>query len=514
MSTDVCSAGTELSSGVILLISCALGFLLIFLVHHLRFERQSKMASKPRGKRAAKAAAGAGENVVDDVPVSVSAVSGKNADTNTKPLKETTNNLTLEEELEAMTKALKKVSLEKEQGEALLKAKEEELMAKTLEAERVQEQLNDSVEGKKKLEEKLRKLQKLKEFQPTLSLGVPGPVGNEDLSKKKKKDPNRLKKPKSAFLLWCKEHRQTVCEENPNASFTEIGSIMGEKWKNVTEEERKPYEERYKVEKDIYLKLVGKEKREAEALKLFHEEQNKKQAQELLEQYLAYKKEAESADGGKKKKKEKDPLKPKHPTTAFFAFSNSRRPALLEAKKPVTEISKILGEEWKTLSATKRAPFEKIAAKDKERYAVELETYKKNKAEDLTAAEHEAEEKAKLEKVQALHLFKQKEKVDQAKKMMKDQTKEKKKAKDQAKDPNKPKKPLSSYLLFSMELRKTLTQEQPGMSFVDTNSHLALKWKEISEKEKEVWNVKAAVLKKKYDADMEEYRKNNPEPSA
>ena len=43
------------------------------------------------------------------------------------------------------------------------------------------------------------------------SLGVPGPVGNEDLSKKKKKDPNRLKKPKSAFLLWCKEHRQTVC---------------------------------------------------------------------------------------------------------------------------------------------------------------------------------------------------------------------------------------------------------------------------------------------------------------
>lgn len=30
---------------------------------------------------------------------------------------------------------------------------------------------------------------------------------------------------------------------------------MGEKWKNVTEEERKPYEERYKVEKDIYLKV-------------------------------------------------------------------------------------------------------------------------------------------------------------------------------------------------------------------------------------------------------------------
>jgi len=39
-----------------------------------------------------------------------------------------------------------------------------------------------------------------------------------------------------------------------------------------------------------FIQLVGQEKRETEALKLFHEEQNKKQAQELLEQYLAYKK--------------------------------------------------------------------------------------------------------------------------------------------------------------------------------------------------------------------------------
>jgi upstream-binding transcription factor len=38
------------------------------------------------------------------------------------------------------------------------------------------------------------------------------------------------------------------------------------------------------------MQLVGQEKREAEALKLLHEEQSKKQGQELLEQYLAYRK--------------------------------------------------------------------------------------------------------------------------------------------------------------------------------------------------------------------------------
>jgi hypothetical protein len=60
---------------------------------------------------------------------------------------------------------------------------------------------------------------------------------------------------------------------------------------------------------------------------------------------------------------------------------------------------------------------------------------------------------------------------------MKDLTKEKKKAKEQAKDPNKPKKPLSSYLIFSMEMRKILDEEKPGMTFAEMNALIALKWK-------------------------------------
>jgi hypothetical protein len=39
---------------------------------------------------------------------------------------------------------------------------------------------------------------------------------------------------------------------------------------------------------------------------------------------------------------------------------------------------------------------------------------------------------------------------------MKDLTKEKKKAKEQAKDPNKPKKPLSSYLIFRFGFNQCL----------------------------------------------------------
>lgn len=120
----------------------------------------------------------------------------------------------------------------------------------------------------------------------------------------------------------------------------------------------------------------------------------------------------------------------------------------------------------------------------------------------------------------------------------------------------------------SMEMRKSLSNNQVGLNFAETNAHISQKWKvysyetilrnlrgicsvivgesvrraifcfstlllyhprsllsniatissfctqELSEKDKEVWNEKAAVLKKKYDADMEEYRSTLPELSA
>lgn len=124
------------------------------------------MATKARSKRAPKVAEPEKENVVDEVPMPAVAAK-KTAATKTKGLKDNSN-LALEQELEAMTNALKKVSLEKEESEAKLKEKENELQNQVAEAERVQNLLKSSDEGKKKLEEKLRKLQKVKEFQPTL----------------------------------------------------------------------------------------------------------------------------------------------------------------------------------------------------------------------------------------------------------------------------------------------------------------------------------------------------------
>jgi upstream-binding transcription factor len=84
-----------------------------------------------------------------------------------------------------------------------------------------------------------------------------------------------------------------IKKENPEAEFKEISNILGAKWKNVTAEEKKPYEDKYQAEKEAYMQVMAKEKRQCEAMKLFDEENKQKTAMELLEQYLQFKQEAE-----------------------------------------------------------------------------------------------------------------------------------------------------------------------------------------------------------------------------
>ncbi|CAL5329095.1 unnamed protein product [Camellia sinensis] len=89
--------------------------------------------------------------------------------------------------------------------------------------------------------------------------------------------------------------------------------------------------------------------------------------------------------------------------------------------------------------------------------------------------------------------------------------KENRQKKKKIADPNKPKKPASSFLLF----RKNLLEERPGISNSTLNVLISVKWKELSEEDKQTRNKKAAGAKmelEKYNksAAMEE-ENNNPQ---
>ena len=89
-------------------------------------------------------------------------------------------------------------------------------------------------------------------------------------------------------------------------------------------------------------------------------------------------KNAGGAKGKKKKKKAKDPNKPKRAMVAFMFFSIDRRPAMQKANPQmrIAEISKLLGETWRGMTAKDKAPYDKKAAADKALYEKEMADYK------------------------------------------------------------------------------------------------------------------------------------------
>ncbi|KAF3501504.1 hypothetical protein F2Q69_00042681 [Brassica cretica] len=349
-----------------------------------------------------------------------------------------------EKDLMEMQAMLEKMKIEKEKTEDLLKEKDEILRKK-------EEELETRDVEQEKLKVELKKLQKMKEFKPNMTLAFCQSLAqteDDKKGKKKKKDGAETKRPSTPYILWCKDNWNEVKKENPDSYFKETSNILGAKWKTLSAEEKKPYEEKYKAEKEAYLQVITKEKREREAMKLLEDEQKQKTALELLDQYLHFVQEAEQEDNNKKTKKIKDPLKPKQPISAYLIYANERRPALREDNKSVIEVAKLTGEEWKNLSEEQKAPYDK---KKKET------TKKKKKNEDV--------------------------------------------------DPNKPKKPASSFFLFCKDARKSLAEEHPGINNSTRTAHISLKWKELGEEERQMYNGKAAELMEAYKKEVEEYNK-------
>lgn len=116
---------------------------------------------------------------------------------------------------------------------------------------------------------------------------------------------------------------------------TEAAKKIGEAWGALGEAEKKKYQDK-----------AGKAKAEHEAK---HGPSK------------ASKKKAAASDG------------PKKPLSAYMYFSAEYRGKVSAANPSakITDVAKILGEQWKTVTAAEKSKFEAMAAKDKARYEAE-----------------------------------------------------------------------------------------------------------------------------------------------
>jgi len=65
----------------------------------------------------------------------------------------------------------------------------------------------------------------------------------------KEKKQNKGKRPLSAYMFFSQDWRERIKAENPEAGFGELGKLLGAKWKEMDDEEKKPYQEQAAADK-------------------------------------------------------------------------------------------------------------------------------------------------------------------------------------------------------------------------------------------------------------------------
>jgi len=71
-------------------------------------------------------------------------------------------------------------------------------------------------------------------------------------SVKAKKDPNRVKKPKSAYLFFCADKRKEIQEKFPEKNMGEVSKVLGSIWQDLSQEDKAQYVTQREVDIERY----------------------------------------------------------------------------------------------------------------------------------------------------------------------------------------------------------------------------------------------------------------------
>eukprot|EP01123_Difflugia_compressa_P010408 TRINITY_DN379_c0_g1_i8.p1 TRINITY_DN379_c0_g1~~TRINITY_DN379_c0_g1_i8.p1 ORF type:complete len:221 (-),score=64.06 TRINITY_DN379_c0_g1_i8:257-919(-) len=189
--------------------------------------------------------------------------------------------------------------------------------------------------------------------------------------KKKKKDPNAPKKPATAYMFYSKEQRLVLQEKHKGIKFGDLSKKISASWKELTDEDKKPYVKQHEEDKDRYNNEMEN-----------YQEPSASESSSDSDQSSEEEEKKKKKPAKKKQKKEKDPDQPKPKTNAYMYFQKDQREIIKKENpglKSVPEIAKKIGAIWRSMSEDEKKPYVDQAEKDKERYDREMEEFKKKK---------------------------------------------------------------------------------------------------------------------------------------
>jgi hypothetical protein len=197
------------------------------------------------------------------------------------------------------------------------------------------------------------------------------PAKNKKSGKKSKKEETKDQKgPKRAwpaFFFFQKVKREPLKQENPELSQKELVSKLGEMWRGMNDETKKPYLDQERKDKARY----NKEKEEFKG--------------------------TPAAKTKSKGKAKGDKIGPKRAWPPFFFYQQERREDLKNENPDLNhkEIVSKLGEEWRQLTDEKKRPFLSKAETDQKRYEKEKKLFISQQPKVADSAKEEGKGKAK-----------------------------------------------------------------------------------------------------------------------
>ncbi|XP_028518114.1 high mobility group protein B1 isoform X1 [Exaiptasia diaphana] len=177
--------------------------------------------------------------------------------------------------------------------------------------------------------------------------------------KKNKKEKPAVKRASSAYIYFSKDFRTKLkekCEKTGDTipKVNEVAKLAGEEWRKLSAEDKKPFDELARKDRERYQKETGKNVT-------------------------------------------KDSDKPKRNPTAYFIFLSEFRKKMANQKLPDGQkIPSLAGEKWRTMTDKEKEPYLKEEAKEKAKYEEAMKEYRK-KAKDAPKPEKKVKPKKKPE---------------------------------------------------------------------------------------------------------------------